>query len=172
MSVASLKLESVRSRLTSKLVSSPSSADYAPQIFAQIGLTGTSVGLLASGIYGIVKIVATSIFIFVGIERIGRKKALGFGGLGMSLFLWIIGAIFATHPPAKIIKGQAPPPPNSASVSVVYSPSPSFPFAQPADTASGTLNHELDGHGRHDLLLRYPLLLLLGSCSMGLLLGE
>jgi hypothetical protein len=32
---------------------------YAPQIFKSIGLTGTSVGLLASGIYGIVKIFAT-----------------------------------------------------------------------------------------------------------------
>jgi hypothetical protein len=72
---------------------------YAPQIFASIGLKGVSVGLLASGIYGLVKIVSTSIFIFVGIERTGRSAALGWGGLGMSLFLWIVGAIFNTHPP-------------------------------------------------------------------------
>ena len=38
---------------------------------------------------GVVKIIATSIFIFVGIEKIGRKKALGFGGCGMSLFLFV-----------------------------------------------------------------------------------
>lgn len=44
-----------------------------------------------------------SVFIFLGIERFGRRKALGFGGAGMSLFLFIIGAIFATHPP-KIAK--------------------------------------------------------------------
>jgi hypothetical protein len=29
-----------------------------------------------------------------GIERTGRSKALGYGALGMSLFLWIVGAIF------------------------------------------------------------------------------
>jgi len=86
----------------------------APQIFSSIGLKGNSVGLLASGICelsllypagsvsfdtrstpllffadGVVKIVATSIFIFVGIEKIGRKKALGFGGAGMSMFLFV-----------------------------------------------------------------------------------
>lgn len=72
---------------------------YAPQIFSSIGLQGVSVGLLASGIYGLVKIVATSLFIFVGIERTGRSAALGWGGLGMSLFLWIVGAIFNTNPP-------------------------------------------------------------------------
>jgi hypothetical protein len=81
----------------------------APQIFKTIGLTGTSVGLLASGIYGIVKIVATSVFIFLGIEKIGRKKALGFGGLGMSLFLFIIGAIFITHPPKAVKAGETAP---------------------------------------------------------------
>jgi hypothetical protein len=62
---------------------------YAPTIFKSIGLKGTTTGLFASGIYGIVKIVATSIFVFLGIERIGRSKSLGFGGAGMSLFLWV-----------------------------------------------------------------------------------
>ncbi|KAL7412364.1 putative high-affinity glucose transporter of the major facilitator superfamily [Mrakia frigida] len=72
---------------------------YAPTIFKSIGLQGTSTGLLASGIYGIVKIVATSIFIFVGIERFGRRLSLGFGASFMSMFLLIIGAIFITHVP-------------------------------------------------------------------------
>lgn len=61
---------------------------YAPTIFESIGIKGTTNGLLTSGIYGIVKIIATSAFILLGIERIGRKWALGFGALGMSLFLW------------------------------------------------------------------------------------
>ncbi|KAL7416371.1 sugar transporter [Mrakia frigida] len=69
---------------------------YAPIIFKSIGLKGRSVGLLASGIYGIVKIVATSIFIFVGIERIGRRLSLGWGAVGMGGFLLIVGAIFIT----------------------------------------------------------------------------
>lgn len=80
----------------------------APTIFKSIGITGVSTGLLSSGIYGIVKIVATSCFIFLGIEKIGRKWALGFGACGMSLFLWIIGAIFSTHPPDLKSKEIAP----------------------------------------------------------------
>jgi hypothetical protein len=61
---------------------------YAPDIFRSIGLVGTKTGLLSSGIYGIVKIVATTAFILLGIERIGRRYALLFGALGMSFFLW------------------------------------------------------------------------------------
>ncbi|ORY31956.1 sugar transporter [Naematelia encephala] len=72
---------------------------YAPTIFQSIGLRGAKSGLLASGVYGIVKIVATSIFIAFGVERFGRKKPLLVGVALMSLFLWIIGAVFNTHPP-------------------------------------------------------------------------
>lgn len=43
--------------------------DRRPTIFRSIGITGTNTGLLASGIYGIVKIVATAAFIWWGIER-------------------------------------------------------------------------------------------------------
>jgi MFS family permease len=70
---------------------------YAPDIFKSIGITGASTSLLASGIYGIVKIVATSIFIFFGIERFGRRWSLVIGLALMSMFLWIIGAIFNTN---------------------------------------------------------------------------
>jgi len=69
---------------------------YAPDIFKSIGITGASTSLLASGIYGIVKIVATAIFIFFGIERFGRRWSLVIGLSLMSMFLWIIGAIFNT----------------------------------------------------------------------------
>ncbi|XAO26425.1 hypothetical protein I312_105262 [Cryptococcus bacillisporus CA1280] len=74
---------------------------YAPIIFQSIGIRGSKSGLLASGIYGIVKIVATSIFIAFGIERFGRKKPLLLGVSLMSMFLWILGAIFNTHLPDK-----------------------------------------------------------------------
>lgn len=78
---------------------------YAPDIFKSIGITGASTSLLASGIYGIVKIVATAIFIAFGIERFGRRWSLVVGLAGMSFFLWIIGALFNTHPPAKPVEG-------------------------------------------------------------------
>lgn len=72
---------------------------YAPQIFQSIGIRGSKTGLLASGIYGIVKIVVTSLFIATGVERFGRKKPLLVGVALMSMFLWIIGAVFHTHQP-------------------------------------------------------------------------
>lgn len=71
---------------------------YAPQIFQAIGYTGTSNSLLASGIYGIVKVVATAIFILWGIDRFGRKLSLSVSGLGMGTLFFIIGAILKTHP--------------------------------------------------------------------------
>lgn len=46
---------------------------YAPQIFKQIGLTGGSAGLFATGVYGIVKIVVTAIGLMAFTEQLGRK---------------------------------------------------------------------------------------------------
>ncbi|KAF9234909.1 general substrate transporter [Melanogaster broomeanus] len=56
------------------------------------------------GIYGIVKVVATSLFVFFFVESIGRKMSLFISGLGMGISFFIIGAILKTHP-------VAPPPP-------------------------------------------------------------
>ena len=84
---------------------------YAPQIFQSIGYTGTSVSLLASGIYGIVKVVATAIFVFFLVETLGRKMSLFISAIGMGTLFFIVGAILKTHPPPKI----APPDPPVAS---------------------------------------------------------
>lgn len=72
---------------------------YSPKIFSSIGIKGTSTGLLASGIYGLVKIVATTIFVAFGVEKLGRRLSLAYGALLMSMFLWIIGSVFFTHVP-------------------------------------------------------------------------
>ena len=52
---------------------------YAPEIFNSIGIKGTKASLLASGVYGLVKIVATALFMAFGVERAGRKKYFVFG---------------------------------------------------------------------------------------------
>jgi len=72
---------------------------YAPTIFQSIGISSTNSSLFASGIYGLVKIAATGAFLLIGIEQFGRKLSLGFGGLGMGIMFFIIGAIGKTHPP-------------------------------------------------------------------------
>lgn len=55
---------------------------YSPTIFASIGISGTSVGLLATGVYGIVKMVVTLIFMAFLVDRLGRRPALLVGAVG------------------------------------------------------------------------------------------
>jgi MFS family permease len=53
---------------------------YAPQIFKSVGLQGTSSGLFATGVYGVVKIVITALGLMLATEQVGRKvcKARGY----------------------------------------------------------------------------------------------
>lgn len=46
---------------------------YSPQIFQSIGLSSASAGLFATGIYGVVKVVFTSLALMFGVEQAGRK---------------------------------------------------------------------------------------------------
>ncbi|KAJ7582017.1 general substrate transporter [Mycena floridula] len=88
---------------------------YAPQIFASIGYVGTKNSLLASGVYGVMKVASTIAFISVGIETLGRKKSLFISAMGMGTFFFIIGAILKTHPPPAVDANHAPPSPSPAS---------------------------------------------------------
>ncbi|KAJ7148559.1 general substrate transporter [Mycena crocata] len=86
---------------------------YSPQIFASIGYSGRKNSLLATGIYGVVKVVATSLFVFFGVEWLGRKASLFISAMGMGTGFFIIGAILKTHPP-----------PATSANSIVTDPSP------------------------------------------------
>ncbi|KAH7925774.1 general substrate transporter [Leucogyrophana mollusca] len=88
---------------------------YAPQIFTSIGYSGTTNSLLASGIYGIVKVIATALFVFFFVETLGRKISLFISALGMGVTFFIIGAILKTHPVVTPAVGQAAPPPSPSS---------------------------------------------------------
>lgn len=72
---------------------------YAPEIFETVGVSSTNSSLFATGVYGTVKIVATGIFLLIGIDKWGRKNSLIGGALWMSSMMFIIGAVLATHPP-------------------------------------------------------------------------
>lgn len=72
---------------------------YAPQIFQTVGLSATNASLFATGVYGTVKVVATGIFLIVGIDRWGRKISLIGGAAWMAGMMFIIGSVLATHPP-------------------------------------------------------------------------
>ncbi|EMD30549.1 hypothetical protein CERSUDRAFT_78756, partial [Gelatoporia subvermispora B] len=81
---------------------------YAPQIFTSIGYNGTSNSLLASGIYGIVKVVATALFVFFLVDSLGRKRSLLISALGMGTLFFIIGALLKAFPPPTDAHHPAP----------------------------------------------------------------
>ncbi|GLB40275.1 putative major facilitator superfamily, sugar transporter (TC 2.A.1.1) family protein [Lyophyllum shimeji] len=65
---------------------------FSPQIFAGLGISGTTSGLFATGIYGVVKVVAVGLVLLFAVESLGRKKCLIIGGLGQgAMMLWIGG---------------------------------------------------------------------------------
>lgn len=72
---------------------------YAPQIFETVGVSSTNSSLFATGVYGTVKVVATGIFLLIGIDKWGRRNSLIGGAAWMASMMFIIGAVLATNPP-------------------------------------------------------------------------
>ncbi|KAJ6147581.1 hypothetical protein N7497_009563 [Penicillium chrysogenum] len=65
---------------------------YAPQIFASVGLSKTDSSLFATGIYGTVKVVATAIFLVVGIDRWGPTSVSSAStAMVAMIYLYVIG---------------------------------------------------------------------------------
>lgn len=64
---------------------------YSPTIFKSIGFQGTSVGLLATGIFGIIKATSTGLYMVWGVDSLGRRKSLVIGSAGAGLALFYLG---------------------------------------------------------------------------------
>ncbi|KAH9869049.1 hypothetical protein J1614_008126 [Plenodomus biglobosus] len=69
---------------------------YAPSIFSQLGLTGNTTSLLATGVVGIVMFLAT-IPAVLYIDRVGRKPILAIGAIGMGFSHIVIAIILAKN---------------------------------------------------------------------------
>ncbi|TCD61908.1 hypothetical protein EIP91_007722 [Steccherinum ochraceum] len=93
---------------------------YAPQIFTSIGYTGNTNSLLAAGVYGIVKLVATTLFVFFLVESLGRKLSLFISSVGMGVLFFIVGALLKTHPPPANTPSGSPPPASKAMAAMLY----------------------------------------------------
>ncbi|GKT75985.1 general substrate transporter [Colletotrichum tofieldiae] len=69
---------------------------YAPRIFQNIGLSGNSVDLLATGVVGVINFFST-IPAIMFMDRWGRKKVLLMGGVGMGVSQLIVGTLYAVY---------------------------------------------------------------------------
>ncbi|KAJ4984568.1 D-xylose-proton symporter (hexose transporter) [Stagonosporopsis vannaccii] len=69
---------------------------YAPTIFGQLGLTGKTGGLLATGVYGIVNTISTLPALFL-IDKVGRKPLLLCGAAGTFISLVIVGGVIGGY---------------------------------------------------------------------------
>ncbi|KAF7622458.1 hypothetical protein AFLA_008995 [Aspergillus flavus NRRL3357] len=64
---------------------------YSPTIFASVGLSSSSVGLFATGIYGIIKFIACGIFIVFVSDTLGRRRSLLWTGIVQGIMLFYVG---------------------------------------------------------------------------------
>ncbi|KAF9638172.1 putative d-xylose-proton symporter protein [Lasiodiplodia theobromae] len=69
---------------------------YAPTIFAQLGLSGKTTSLLATGVYGIVNTLSTLPALFL-IDKVGRRPLLMCGAAGTFVSLVIVGGIIGGY---------------------------------------------------------------------------
>ncbi|KAJ8517613.1 hypothetical protein ONZ45_g5224 [Pleurotus djamor] len=96
---------------------------YAPQIFESIGYTSATSSLLASGIYGVLKVVATTFLVLFVVDSMGRKRPFLISAVGMAVVFFITGAILKTHPPPPPTPNSAnnpPPPASQAMAAMIY----------------------------------------------------
>ncbi|KAH7884796.1 general substrate transporter [Phlebopus sp. FC_14] len=76
---------------------------YSPIIFAGLGMSSTTATLLATGIYGVIKFVATCLVLAFVIESWGRKKTLFYGGISQGLMMIWIGGYSGVHPQPTVV---------------------------------------------------------------------
>lgn len=69
---------------------------YAPTIFGQLGMSGNTTSLLATGVYGIVNCLSTLPALFF-IDKVGRRALLMAGATGTCISLAIVGGILGGY---------------------------------------------------------------------------
>lgn len=80
---------------------------YAPQIFNNLGITGTSTSLFSTGIYGIVKVLSCICFLLFMADSLGRRRSLLVSSVGQAWCMFSIGFYIRFSPP---VEGQPVPP--------------------------------------------------------------
>ncbi|KAJ0109470.1 uncharacterized protein J7T55_000395 [Diaporthe amygdali] len=79
---------------------------YSPTILKSIGFSGTSVNLLATGVYGLIKMLTTVVFMVFIVDRFGRRLPLLFGAAGAMIAMFYLAAYSSL---SGSFKGTPPP---------------------------------------------------------------
>jgi sugar porter (SP) family MFS transporter len=80
---------------------------YAPTIFTNLGISGTSNSLFSTGIYGIVKVISCAIFLAFMADSLGRRRSLLVSSVGQAICMFYVGLYIRISPP---VTGAAVPP--------------------------------------------------------------
>jgi hypothetical protein len=72
---------------------------YAPQIFKNLGMTGTQTSLFATGVYGVVKVTGCAIFLVFAADSLGRRRSLLWTSAAQATVMYIIGIYGRVEPP-------------------------------------------------------------------------
>lgn len=72
---------------------------YAPQIFTNLGITGNTNKLFATGIYGVVKMVTCAAFLMFAVDSLGRRRSLLWTSIAQGCAMLYIGLYVRISPP-------------------------------------------------------------------------
>lgn len=72
---------------------------YAPTIFKNLGITGTSTSLFSTGVYGIVKVCSCIAFLLFLADSLGRRRSLLLSSVGQAFCMFYIGLYVRISPP-------------------------------------------------------------------------
>ncbi|KAJ4423891.1 hypothetical protein N0V82_001475 [Gnomoniopsis sp. IMI 355080] len=98
---------------------------YAPEIFNSLGITGNAQSLLATGVYGIVKMASCAIFITFLADTLGRRWSFVWTGYAMCIFMFYLGFFVRFDPPKT---GQPTSSAGTAALVMVYLFAAAFQF--------------------------------------------
>ncbi|KAI9496255.1 general substrate transporter [Zychaea mexicana] len=91
---------------------------YSPIIFRSIGLSSNTTELLATGVYGLVKMAVTLIGFSCLVDRCGRRKLLIGGGTAMGLCMLSVAICVGARPPS--VMGDAVHPASYVGIVFMY----------------------------------------------------
>ncbi|KAG8889181.1 hypothetical protein FRB98_005523 [Tulasnella sp. 332] len=88
---------------------------YSPIVLKSLGLSSTTISLVASGGFTSWEFACVCFAVFIGLQRVGRVRMMTIGGIGVGLIFFMVAAIEATHPSDPLATS-----PSKASIAMVF----------------------------------------------------